>query len=221
MQYPILSPIRALAAAATIAAAASSAHAAEMRTYTVTIAAISTDRTLALPDGGMTRAPVAPGAYAIVADGTRMFEPEKSAPGGLEPLAEDGNAEAFIAALKGLSGVRETGMFIPGQPFQVSVSPGERLVFAAMFVQSNDLFLAPSPEGLAFPENGSADATASVMLWDAGTEVNEAPGAGPNQAPRQKAPNTGPAENGKVLPVADGFVYPTVDRVIRLTIAAP
>ena len=30
-----------------------------------------------------------------------------------------------------------------------------------------------------------------VALWDAGTEKNEVPGVGPNQAPRQAAPNTG------------------------------
>ena len=35
------------------------------------------------------------------------------------------------------------------------------------------------------------DVTGRVMLYDAGTEVNEAPGRGPNQAPRQGGPDTG------------------------------
>lgn len=220
MPLPTSSSLRNLAAAVLATAVVLPVNAAEMRNYSITIAAVSTDKTLKLPDGSTTRAPVAPGAYAIVAEGTRIFEPGKAAPVGLEPLAEDGNAENFLNALKGLSGVRDAGMFIPGQPFQVTVSPGERLVFAEMFVQSNDIFLAPSPDGIAFPQSGLSDATASVMFWDAGTEVNEAPGAGPNQAPRQKAPNTGPAESGKVQSVADGFAYPAVDQVVRVTIAA-
>ena len=32
------------------------------------------------------------------------------------------------------------------------------------------------------------DMTAQLALWDAGTEVNEEPGLGPNQGPRQKTP---------------------------------
>lgn len=56
------------------------------------------------------------------------------------------------------------------------------------------------------------------MLWDAGTEVNEEPGVGPNQAPRQPAPNTGPSEHGVVRPVRDGYTYPATAEVIRVTI---
>jgi hypothetical protein len=37
-------------------------------------------------------------------------------------------------------------------------------------------------------------------MLDAGTEVNEGLGAGPNQAPRQAAPNSGSDENGVVHP---------------------
>jgi hypothetical protein len=42
-----------------------------------------------------------------------------------------------------------------------------------------------------------------VILGDAGTEVNQEPGTGPDQAPRQKAPNIGMAENGVVRSVQD------------------
>ena len=67
----------------------------------------------------------------------------------------------------------------------------------------------------------TGDVTSRIRLWDAGTEVNEEPGLGPNQAPRQHAPNTGPAENGVVRPISevkDGFHYPNVAEVIRVTI---
>ena len=62
------------------------------------------------------------------------------------------------------------------------------------------------------------DVTDMIKLWDAGTEVNEEPGVGPNQAPRQAAANTGPDENGVVHIVDDGYVYPAVKDAIRVTV---
>jgi hypothetical protein len=58
------------------------------------------------------------------------------------------------------------------------------------------------------------------MLWDAGTEVNQAPGIGADQAPRQKMTNTGADENGVVHVVKDGFSYPETKDVLRITISA-
>ena len=95
-----------------------------------------------------------------------------------------------------------------------------------MLVQSNDLFYAPDQNGIAlYDANGDAvtgDMTSMIDLWDAGTEVNEEPGVGPNQAPRQSGPNTGTDENGTVELIAninDGFTYPAVADVIEVTIA--
>ncbi|MCB0554159.1 MAG: hypothetical protein KDD02_11450, partial [Phaeodactylibacter sp.] len=48
----------------------------------------------------------------------------------------------------------------------------------------------------------------------------EYPGAGNNQAPRQEGPNTGPAENGVVQPVNDGFSYPAANQAIQVRIEA-
>jgi hypothetical protein len=100
-----------------------------------------------------------------------------------------------------------------------------RRVPDTMFAQSNDLFYAPREEGIAlFDASGKpirGDVTSQILLWDAGTEVNEESGLGPNQAPLQAAPNTGPAENGVVRPITevkDGFHYPTVPQVLRVTI---
>ncbi|NJR43317.1 MAG: hypothetical protein HC767_12335 [Akkermansiaceae bacterium] len=64
----------------------------------------------------------------------------------------------------------------------------------------------------------SGDITDKLMLWDAGTEVNQAPGIGDEQAPRQKAHNTGKAENGKVGMVKDAFKYPETKSVLKVTI---
>ncbi|HZF36896.1 MAG TPA: spondin domain-containing protein, partial [Candidatus Angelobacter sp.] len=140
----------ALTALSAFALHAAAAAASETATLSVTIKSVATDKTLKLPDGSTAIAPIAPGAYAVVADGVQVFHRNKAAgTDGLESLAEDGNAEAFIAHLQGIKGVREAGLFVPGQAFEVTARPGERLVFATMFVQSNDLFLAPGPRGIA------------------------------------------------------------------------
>jgi hypothetical protein len=91
-----------------------------------------------------------------------------------------------------------------------------------MFGQSNDLFYAPGAKAIAlFDSKGqplASDITSQLQLWDAGTEVNEEPGLGPNQAPRQAAPNTGTAEKGKVMLVKDQFHYPSVRDVLRVSV---
>lgn len=70
-----------------------------------------------------------------------------------------------------------------------------------MYGQSNDLFYAPKQALELFDSTGdplTGDITAELLLWDAGTEKNQAPGAGDEQAPRQKMANTGAAEKGVV-----------------------
>jgi hypothetical protein len=51
--------------------------------------------------------------------------------------------------------------------------------------------------------------------------VNQEPGLGPDQAPRQAAPNTGKSEREPVQlasRVKDGFRYPKTREVIRVTV---
>jgi len=103
----------------------------------------------------------------------------------------------------------------PGEAYEFTfdAAPGSRLSFATMFVQSNDLFYAPAEGGIALWDDMGAqvsgDVTGQVMLWDAGSEVNEEPGEGVNQAPRQTGANTGADEGGLVRLVDDGFTYPS------------
>jgi hypothetical protein len=61
--------------------------------------------------------------------------------------------------------------------------------------------------------------TDQIELWDAGTEVNQAPGFGADQAPRQAGPNTGADENGVVRLVADDYAYPNLAGTIRVTVS--
>ncbi len=181
--------------------------------------------------------PIAPGVYAVHTVPSVLFAagmPDRGE--GLEALAEDADPSALGVAVAAKTGVVESGVFntpegassagpaFPGDAFifTVTARPGDRLSFASMLGQSNDLFFAPAEAGVAlFDAMGnpvSGDITGMFLLWDAGTEVNEFPGVGPNQAPRQPAPNTGLDENGEVRQVNDGYSYPAVDQVIRVTV---
>ena len=159
---------------------------------------------------------------------------------GLEALAEDGDPTSLAASLRaqGLkAGIFDTpvctdtpGLLPSGKAvefggsyeFEVTATPETPyLSFATMLVQSNDLFIAPSENGIPlFDENGKAvgvkDVTAELYLWDAGTEENEEPGAGPNQAPRQPGPNTGAADEVTTVRVVDdGFSHPNVTDILK------
>ena len=57
--------------------------------------------------------------------------------------------------------------------------------------------------------------TAQLSLWDAGTEVNEEPGLGPNQGPRQATPDAGVAEHEGIAHVRDKYSYPSTGDVLR------
>ena len=123
-------------------------------------------------------------------------------------------------------GAAGPGPLLPGSSYEFSFVAGDgaRLSFATMYVQSNDLFFAPDEGGIALFEGGvpvTGSVVDQVWLWDAGTEVNQAPGTGADQAPRQAGPDTGADEGGVVRPVADGFTYPdaadAIDVVIRAT----
>ena len=99
--------------------------------------------------------------------------------------------------------------------------PGTRLYFATMFVQSNDWFFSPGRGLDLVGDDGMAmmgDMTDQVELWDAGTEADEAIGAGANQAPRQSGPNTGADEMGVVYVIVTGGMYPAPSEMIRVSV---
>ncbi len=221
-------------------ARADAGSAAAPQEFKVRIENVSKEDTLKPSNGMKAPAAVAPGVWAVHRKADLLFTPGKPDRGkGLEALAEDGNPGGLAESLKHDAAVASSGVYsvpvgasAPGPigpggayEFLVTGQPGTRLSFAMMFGQSNDLYYAPGAEGIAlFDETGKAvigDITPRITLWDAGTEVNQEPGVGPNQAPRQSAPHTGPRENGVVRPIAevrDGFRYPAVSEVLRVTI---
>ena len=153
---------------------------------------------------------------------------------GLELLAETGNPEGLLKYVSALSGVTAVGAdarpigatadgpLTPGQAyeFEISASPGQSLSLAWMFGQSNDLFYS-NDRPIALFAGGkpvSGDMTAQLSLWDAGTEVNEEPGIGPNQGTRQKSPDAGIVEQQSIAHVRDRYNYPATGQVLRMTI---
>jgi len=190
--------------------------------------------------------PLSPGAYAAHTDGVQAFATGESASDGIEGVAEDGMPGTLAGELDASSdAIRDAGVFntpdgaddpgplAPGNSyaFEVDAQPGERLSFATMYIQSNDLFYGVQPEGLPLfsndaPINGAM--TEQVVLYDAGTEGDEEPGTGLNQAPRQSGTDTGPAGEGSIVEVTnadndrflddDGFGYEETANVIRVTI---
>jgi hypothetical protein len=178
---------------------------------------------------------LSPGFF-VVGNKLNLFKEGQKASAALEAQAEDGNPGMFVETLNmnhanGLHGVFNTpvgamgaGPLVPGNAyeFEVTVVKGQKLYMLAMFGQSNDLFYSLGKDGVElFDKKGNAltlDVTDKLMLWDAGTEVNEEPGIGADQAPRQKMANTGTTENGKVGMVKDGFKYPATKDVLKVTV---
>ena len=187
---------------------------------------------------------LSPGVWVLHSEAGPIFtrgEADRSR--GLEALAEDGDPTSLAASLRaqglqagvfdtpvcvdtpGLLPSSETVEFGSSYEFEVTATPETPyLSFATMLVQSNDLFIAPSENGIPlFDEDGNAvffkNVTAELHLWDAGTEENEEPGTGLNQAPRQPRPNTGPDDIvGTVRVVDDGFSNPDVTDIVNVYI---
>jgi hypothetical protein len=205
--------------------------------FTVTVENVSTAETLQTMDGPKP-VPLAPVAYVLHEEPGVLFQTGETASAGLERLAEEGSPTKLTEELEmnefhtGAQAVptdaEEAGPIGPGGTYEFTVEAleGQNLSLATMFVQSNDLFYAPEPSGLPLWSDGEPidrDVTDALALWDAGTEVNQEPGAGPDQAPRQDGTDTGEAENGvvrRIGTVADGYDYPAVSDVVRLTVAS-
>ena len=202
--------------------------------FTVRIENISDKEGQTAADGTKYPFALSPGLYIVSNGKTEIFRSGKKAGPELESQAEDGDPSLLAKrfAAKSGEGVFNTpvgasmpGPLLPGNSFEFSftATEGQKLDLVAMFGQSNDLFYGPEKAIALFDADGkpvTGDVTAWFLLWDAGTEVNQAPGIGPDQAPRQKAKNTGAVEDVPVAPVKDGFTYPNTTDVLRITITA-
>ena len=191
-------------------------------------------------DGVASNIMFAPGIVIVHDDSFQLFQADSPAlfPG-FEAMVEDGNNVDLLAEVAAESGVYSADSFaaldadykdtpmLPGDKAKKSVygTPGMYITVATMFGESNDVFAAAIAVPL-FDADGVAkdtNATGDIGLWDAGTEVNEEPGLGENQAPRQAEPGTGDDENGSVVAIdgtdAAGFSYPAPADMLALDVA--
>jgi hypothetical protein len=207
-------------------------------TFEVTVRNVSEAGTITTSEGDDVAVPLSPTVYAVHTDEVQAFQAGESASAGIEALAEDGRPATLAEEVSGVEGVPAAGAatspdgasgngpLMPGQSYSFSVEAerGHRLTLATMFVQSNDLFYATDPEGVAlFPDGEPVTGNVAdhLTLWDAGTEQNQEPGVGPDQAPRQSSTDTGPTEDATIRPVSevdDGYSYPDTSDVIEVVV---
>lgn len=205
-------------------------------TFKVRVENISNPDGLETDGGAKYPFALSPGLFIVNHKKHYFFNEGKRSGGALELQAEDGNPEGLSKKLLTKVGSIYLGIFnipvgadkpgplLPGNAYEFTFegSEGMKLNLIAMYGQSNDLFYAPKAAFDLFDKNGdplSGDITDKLLLWDAGTEVNQAPGIGDAQAPRQKMANTGRSENKRVSLVMDGFSYPNTRDVLRVTVA--
>ena len=179
--------------------------------FTVVLENVSTTETLNIASDSTTQAvPLSPGAYIVHrnADDSPLLLPRDTANAGLEGVAEDGNPGAYADAVPGSAvfntpvGSDTPGPIGPGGSYEFSVQAvdGDKLSFVTMFIPSNDWFYTPTDADNSLdlfvggePVSGEV-ADSEIAIWDAGTEADEEPGTGANQAQRQAGPNTGDAD---------------------------
>lgn len=218
------------------AAGIASADSDQLTKFTIRIENISKADAFTASNGVKWSLAFSPGTAIVHTESAPVFSAGKKDRGkGLEAQAEDGDPSMLAKSLAGAKGIKSVTVFnipvgasapgpiTPATAYEVTVSavPGDRLSLTLMMGQSNDWFYAPAESGIELFKNGQAisgDISSQLVMWDAGTEVNQEPGIGRDQGPRQKAPNTGKSENGTVHKIDDGKTYSTAAKVMRITV---
>ena len=118
---------------------------------------------------------------------------EDGDPSMLAKSLQSGKAIKCVAVFNTPVGANPPGPITPGAAYEVTISavPGDRLSRTTMMGQSNDWFYAPAESGIELFKNGKpigGDITSQIILRDAGTEVNQEPGIGPDQDHDKRRP---------------------------------
>jgi hypothetical protein len=225
-------------AAMALMAAPSLAHTGKSKEvkFTVRIENISSADGQTASNGTRWPFALSPGLWVTHEREVRLFREGAEAVNGLEAQAEHGDPSELVKVLesRGHEGMRHGVFNIPvgasgrgpigpggAYEFSFSAKPGMRLSVVTMFGQSNDWFYALKRQGIDLFVNGkplSGEITNEFMLFDAGTEKDEEPGIGPNQGPRQKSPNAGEPENGKVHLAKSSAFFTRNGELFKVTI---
>ncbi|HWB74503.1 MAG TPA: spondin domain-containing protein, partial [Nannocystaceae bacterium] len=172
--------------------------------------------------------------WAVHDDTVSLFDAGMPASPSLETLAEDGDPAALLGDLGG-AGVSASDVApMPlgtGASFQFTISPDDttpNLSVIAMVIPSNDTFVALTvplvDAGGAVLSAAEAEAAIAAALgaWEAGTEANQAGGAGSDQYPRQAADNTGANEGDPLIRTMDDddpiWAWPDANTLVRVTV---
>jgi len=203
--------------------------------FTVIVENVSSAETLQTMDDPKP-VPLAAFPSGLHEDPGPLFTAGEPAIAGLGDLAEDRSPPKLTEELEMADfharaqavpvGAEGPGPIGPGgaYEFTIEVHEGQAPSLATMFVQSNDRFSAPAPAGIPLwtdSERVDGGRTGKLTLWDAGTEENQEPGTGSDQAPRQESAATGASQDGVARRISsedDGSDYPAADDVIQLTI---
>lgn len=213
------------------------------RRFSVKIENVSQPNTINSPraNGAV---PLSPGVFAVFAganQGNPVFMVGQPADEGTERIAEDGFPMIKDAQLSNMPVILSNTTFesmggpdngpaiFPGESatFTFTAKIGDNLQIQTMFVQSNDWFYAFDDDGLALFEGFepiSGDVTSKLVLYDAGTEQDTAPGTGPYQKPVQSpmATNVGPDDSVNRIEKASerhpDFNIPATSSVIKITV---
>lgn len=175
-----------------------------------------------------TATPIAPGVWVTHEDSIALFELGGTDAGlGFEALAEDGDPAALNDSLSDLDQVDHVGVFnipdgadapgpvLPGGSYSFTVPlSGDRFSLATMFVQSND-WTFTTPEGGIAVADLNGDITDQLLVIDPGTEIDQQPGFGADQAPRQSGPDVGADDPETMVRLVDGR---SAERYIRVTV---
>jgi len=112
------------------------------------------------------------------------------------------------------AGLDSPGPARPGSAFEITLTAasGDRLAFATMFGWSNDWFFGTPAAGIAlFDADGlpiAGDVTDQVMIYDAGTELDQELAIGADTGPQQAGPDTGRVDPVDQVRALGGNDYP-------------
>ncbi len=180
-------------------------------TFSVLLENISTADTLNVLSDNTTQAvPLSPGVFIVHRneDDSPLLLPRDAANAGLEAVAEDGNPALYAEAVPGSVafsipvGADAPAPIGPGGSYEFTLQAvdGDKLDFVTMFIPSNDWFYTATDADNSLdlfvdgqPVSGEV-LESDIAIWDAGTELDEEPGTGANQAQRQAEANTGDAD---------------------------
>jgi hypothetical protein len=183
---------------------------------------------------------VSPGVFLVHQSADTLFKvgvPDAHL--GLENIAEAGNVTPLYDSMKSWlgtdaqlgifntpEGATSPGALTPGNAytFEVKAVPGDRLTFVTMYGMSNDWFFGTAPEGIElFDASGkpvTGDVSSMLHLYDAGTELSEELGIGPNTGPQQSSADQGMTDTDMNVREVSSSAYPTpVTSHLKLTLS--